>query len=489
MQVTDVVVGLAAGVGLDLEPGGKTAYYVEWSIGELSKVDVLTGTVSTVLTGLAFPQDVEVDWDSGQIFVCERTGPVSTVFPNEGKKVIENPGGAPQQLDLKKNGNQRFLYTVCFDSGDLIRIDPDAATMATLVSGLGHPVGIVVDAAQQFAYVSEQDSGALTQVELTSGIKKQLITGLIAPFFLAWDRGANGVFCVQRDPANNLLRLDLRSATSSVVANGLAWRPSGVAPNHDDSLIYICADRELEVISRNGAPSIKPAAPPFRIHSIEFNFDGSSAIRLRDHLAGTPVPTPEYVKAVRNGPASFVAGSLPHLKVVLAKLSGFGGGAYSIGATGSLGGIRRKTVTPTFGGSGLSNPIDFEFMWPLETAVAKPDVSLDWYARPVTTPAVPAVVGSAVHKIYVPLAKPVDPWGAECWVAAFELACGLAAGSTTLDDAAARVTERYNGSGMVSYDTVQGATAYGYQTYNFTEMLERLTGGPGLGQKVNCTDR
>lgn len=258
MQVTDVVLGLAAGVGIDLEPGGKIAYYVEWSMGDLSQVDVTTGAVSTALAGLAFPQDVEVDWDRGQIFVSERTGPVSIVFPNEGKKTIATPGGAPHQLDLKKKGNQRFLYTVCFDSGHLVRIDPDASTMTKLASGLGHPVGIVVDEAQQFAYVTEQDSGALTQVELTSGIKKVLITGLIAPFFLAWDRDATGIFCVQRDPANNLVRLDLGSLTSSLIANGLAWRPSGVAPNGDDSLIYICADRALQVISKTAPPPIKP---------------------------------------------------------------------------------------------------------------------------------------------------------------------------------------------------------------------------------------
>ena len=32
MQITTLVPGLAAGVGLDLEPGGTTCYYVEWSI-------------------------------------------------------------------------------------------------------------------------------------------------------------------------------------------------------------------------------------------------------------------------------------------------------------------------------------------------------------------------------------------------------------------------------------------------------------------------
>lgn len=63
MQIDDVILGLAAGVGVRLSPDGKTAYYVEWSIGTVSKVEVATGTVTTIMAGLQFPQDVLVDWD------------------------------------------------------------------------------------------------------------------------------------------------------------------------------------------------------------------------------------------------------------------------------------------------------------------------------------------------------------------------------------------------------------------------------------------
>jgi hypothetical protein len=59
MQITDIVLGLAAGVGIDLSPDGKIAYYVEWSIGEFNRVEVDTGSVTTVLTALSSPQDVE----------------------------------------------------------------------------------------------------------------------------------------------------------------------------------------------------------------------------------------------------------------------------------------------------------------------------------------------------------------------------------------------------------------------------------------------
>lgn len=491
MQINDVVLGLAAGVGVDLSPDGKTAYYVEWSIGELNKVEVGTGMVTTVMTGLSYPEDVEVDWQTNEIFVSERTGAVIRIVGGRKSEVVVEPGGAPQQLDLKRTGSQRILYTVCYDSGRLLCIDVDTKTVKTIATGLGHPVGVVIDAAQKYAYVTEQDKRALTCIELSNGSARQLYSGLVAPFFLAWDKGATGIFCVQRDPANNLIRLQLGSPmTSTIVAGGLAWRPSGVAPNADNSLIYICADRELEVICFDGCTPVKKPKPPFEIYSIQFNYDKSAAIRLKDHLAGAPVPVPEYVKGVRSGPAGYVVRTMPHIKVVLRKLPAFTGGAYIIGATGSLGGVKRKTVTPVFNSSGLSNPIDFELMWPLPATVGKPDVRFDWYARTGGGPSIPVAVSTTSHRVYLIAATPTQPWVTETpWVAALEIACGWAAGSGTADAAAAKVTERYYNCGMLQYDaTGGGGTRYGIATYMLSEMIERLNGGTGLGNKVNCTD-
>jgi DNA-binding beta-propeller fold protein YncE len=496
MHINDVVLGLAAGVGIDLSPDGKTAYYVEWSIGELSKVEVGTGAVTTIVPGsghpnpLDLPEDVEVDWDAGQLFVSERTGAVIQIWPGERSQVLVKPGGAPHQLALVKSGSKRYLYTVCFDSGRLLRIDLATKSIKTIATGLGHPVGLVIDAAHKHAYVTEQDTSALTRIVLANGSASQLITGLVSPFYLAWDKTAKGIFCVQRDPANSLVRLDLGPPVNlTTVANGLAWRPSGVAPNADNKLIYICADRKLEVICFNSCPTIKPGKPPFEIYSIQFNFDGSQAIALKDHVSGQPIPLPEYVEGVRNEPAAYLGSALPHIKVVLRKLPAFAGGTYAIGATGSLGGVRRKYVAPSFQPSGLSSPIDFELMWPLPGTVGKPDVTLDWYARKTPGAAVPVLVGSASHRLYLLLGKPTAPWKAETpWVAALELSCGWADGAATVDDAATLITERYNGSGRVSYDTVNGSTFYGSTSYNLTEMLDRLNGGPGLGGKVNCTD-
>ena len=192
---------------------------------------------------------------------------------------------------------------------------------------------------------------------------------------------------------------------------------------------------------------------------------------------------------MRNEPTCYLVTSLPRIRVILRKLPGYVAGTYTVGATGSHGGVRYKDVAPTFNASGLSSAIDFELMWPLPSTVERADVSLDWYARLTPGPAKTAAIGSAIHRFYIILARPTAPWTQQAaWVAALDLACDWAAGANNVDEAAARVTERYNGSSLVKYDIDSGSTMYGFSAFNLTQMLERLTGGVGLGEKVNCTD-
>jgi DNA-binding beta-propeller fold protein YncE len=401
MNIGDIVKGLAAGVGIDLAPDGKTAYYVEWSIGELSKVETGSGKVTRVRSGFKYPEDVEVDWKTNDIFVSERTGEITTTKSNGEQSIITTIEGAPQQLVLVKSRAKRYLYTVCYDSGWLVRIDVNAKTWTTLKTGLGHPVGLVIDAARKYAFVSEQDKGSLTRIELSTGNVSILYTELVWPFFLAWNKGATGIFCVQRDPSNSLVKLKLGPpVTSETIATGLAWRPSGVAPNADNKMIYICADQKLQLISFDGVSPITPDPPPLEVDSIHFNYDGSQAISLKDHVTDDFIQVkPEWIKGSRNEPVAYVQGTLPHIRVVFRTLPGFVGGTYAISAIGNLGGVRRKDVTPNFHPSGLTDPIDFELMWPLPHAIGKHTVSFEWFVRSTAGPAIPIPIGPTNHTI------------------------------------------------------------------------------------------
>ena len=86
-----------------------------------------------------------------------------------------------------------------------------------MVTGLDHAVGLVLSADGAYAYISEQsaapDGGRVSQFRLSDGTRTPLATGLIAPFFLTWaTTGQTGLYCLQRDPANSLVTVDLAGA-------------------------------------------------------------------------------------------------------------------------------------------------------------------------------------------------------------------------------------------------------------------------------------
>ncbi len=103
-------------------------------------------------------------------------------------------------------------------------------------------------------------------------------------------------------------------------------------------------------------------------------------------------------------------------------------------------------------------------------------------------------LASTHHRVFILLGTPTAPWTQTPedttlpWTDALEIACGWAAGATDQDSAAGLITQQYNSCGKVAYDTTAGATFYGWSTFNLTQMIDRLNGGPGLGGLVNATD-
>lgn len=486
MFIADLVTGVAAGIGIDLSPDAKTAYFVEWSLGELTKLETATGRVETVRTGLQFPQDVEVDWARGDIFVSERTGQVRWFRGAEriGSFAV---AGAPHQLALVDEGGVRALYVVCYDGGTLNRIEVDTGNVTTLTTGLGHPVGLAVDIDQRLAWISEQDTGTISMFDLPSGQRTGVLaTGLDSPFFLALTADRTALYCVQRAPAN-VVGIPLDGVTTRTVAlTGLDWQPSAVAVSPVDDRIFICTDRKVQVASKSPIVVPPPPKPPVIIESITFRYDGSIALPVSHDLNGAPVSTPEWDLGGTRHPVAYVGGVRPTIEVVLRRNNPTGNDIV-IGATGNLGGINRRTFTPTFDASGRMKQ-RFEFLWPLATAVGFHDLTLDWYSRDAGVSA-PAPTGSTKNRLYAVLARATKPWNVVLWAEALAIACRWAHGAWTLDDAAARVTEGYYRSGAVEYDVVMGGSHYAIGGhFEIGEMVERLNGGVGKGERVNCTD-
>ncbi len=107
---------------------------------------------------------------------------------------------------------------------------------------------------------------------------------------------------------------------------------------------------------------------------------------------------------------------------------------------------------------------------------------------------------TSAHRVYLVLDTPSGPWQQTPydaantqlpWTDVLDYACAWARLATSADDAAAKITASvYDlGPGTVTYDCPGGGgSRYSAGVFNCTAFIERLRGGAGNGQFVNCSD-
>src|SRR5206468_2556827 len=110
-SVTQVVGGLSAPVGIVLEPTGNTALVLERDRGVITRVDLATGSVSGVASGLNYPRGLALD-----------------------------PTG-------------HTAYTGELETGRLMAVDLSSGALRLVASGLSRPTGIAVSGSGDAVYV------------------------------------------------------------------------------------------------------------------------------------------------------------------------------------------------------------------------------------------------------------------------------------------------------------------------------------------------
>ena len=163
-----------------------------------------------------------------------------------------------------------------------------------------------------------------------------------------------------------------------------------------------------------------------------------------------------------------------------------------------LGEVKKKKVT--FQGPGLSS---FETFRLVKTRLHQVGVSLrttEWRWQYKMKGGPWTDFATTQHRIYVLLETPTAPWQQAPyaasntqlpWTEVLDRACSWSLQGKTRDEAAGAITRAvYNlGNSVVTYDCPGGGgTRYAHPNFDCTAFLERLDGGPGNGQYVNCTD-
>jgi hypothetical protein len=240
---------LGGAVGGDWSTVLNELVFVEYG-GNLSRMMLSPSPGYAVLgTGYTTPEDVKVSADGKTAYVTERTGDlvkVSLSSPGRADASVLATGmTAPQQLFLDEANNA--AYTVEYaGSGRLWRIDLASLAKTEILSGLQNAVGVVLSADRQFAFISEQlagGTGRVSRFQLSNGARQDVVTGLVAPFFLTWlDASQTTLLMPERDPANRLRSINVLAGTSAIVAQNLPVRPSSVAIVTPGTVLVCCND-------------------------------------------------------------------------------------------------------------------------------------------------------------------------------------------------------------------------------------------------------
>src|SRR5262245_20044390 len=269
----DMATGVTAGVGIASDPVNANIYYVEFNGGTLKRIHITAGCdltspatcpITTVASGFTHPEDVALDLDHGLAYVTTRddlgtTGALWRVnLAGGARSLVTFNLGAPHQISLDIPTNA--AYVIGFDSGKFWKIDLTTGAKVAVMTGLGHPVGLAVTADRTRAYVTEQTPARLAEIDLALHVRiRNVVTGLTSPFYLSWtDPAQYALYLVQRNPTNNVVRVDLPSATATPVITGLPFNPSGIAVNLISGAAFIAADAKVEKVGLATLPMGEP---------------------------------------------------------------------------------------------------------------------------------------------------------------------------------------------------------------------------------------
>lgn len=241
--VIPIAGGLNAAIGQAYSASENAIYFVEWSSGELSKLNLATNTVTVIQSGFVQPESVALFPGYPLAYVTTRDGKLWKCSTTSSARTLVASGlGAPHALVIDPAAF--VAYVTDFSGGNLWRVNLGSGARTAVLAGLTNPLGLLLSADYRTAYVAEPNR--ILQIDLASPSRIPLATGLSNAFFMDWANDARtAIYFVERDPANRVSLLDVASRTTSFIAN-VAWRPSSVAHGSDPCAIYVASDNVIQ---------------------------------------------------------------------------------------------------------------------------------------------------------------------------------------------------------------------------------------------------
>ncbi|MCX4911143.1 hypothetical protein [Streptomyces sp. NBC_00878] len=154
-------------------PDNAGSVYLTYGSGELRKVDLATGAVSTVASGLGNLRGVAVA--DGSAYITSFDGTLQQVSLATGSRRTLAAGLRPL-FGVTRNADTTYVTD---GEGAIIAV-PDGGTPRVVATGIGHSQGIAFDKAG-LAYTADMMTGRILQTNLATGTTRALVSEAYEP--------------------------------------------------------------------------------------------------------------------------------------------------------------------------------------------------------------------------------------------------------------------------------------------------------------------
>ncbi|HKB08799.1 MAG TPA: choice-of-anchor D domain-containing protein, partial [Candidatus Polarisedimenticolia bacterium] len=252
--------------GLALNGAGTRAYVAESLSGRLSVVDLATGNVTRLASGMGFPSGVAVTKDERLAFVAERNGGELSRVDLSAGTVTRIVSGLKEPVQVALNAAESKAFVAEFASGKLSIVDLPTRSVLQIASGLSSISDMAINATATIAYVTEWDSGELSVVSLENGSITRIASGLSRPAGIDVDPLDTTAY-VSEAGSGELSSVGLSTGAVTRIAGGLSL-PTGAAVDVPAE----CRGGFLKVLPTSGT------VEPFGSKSVEVRFSALSLV-------------------------------------------------------------------------------------------------------------------------------------------------------------------------------------------------------------------
>ena len=202
-----VLIAPAAGSPVAVAPDNAGAVYLAYSGGDLLKLDLATGALDTVATGLGNLRGVAVAGGSAYITSFDGTLQQVTLATGSRRTLA---AGLPSLFGVARSGSTTYVTDT---NGEIVAV-PDGGSPRVVATGLGFSYGLAFDKAG-VAYTADMMTGRILQTNVATGATRVLASQAYEPTSISV--GGDGL--VYFEVAGEVKRVNAATGVQSHVTN------------------------------------------------------------------------------------------------------------------------------------------------------------------------------------------------------------------------------------------------------------------------------